>query len=130
MPNEFSRSVRVAEEIRRVLAPWIQQRAKEAGLGMVTVTAVKVAPDLRQAKIYITSLGTKDPKEVVIMLNQSKGVLRHYLSQHIRMRAVPKLTILFDESIARGARISALLDALSEEESPLADSQSQGESQR
>jgi ribosome-binding factor A len=116
MPTEFSRHLRVAQELKRILAPWIQQKAKDAQLGMVTLTAVEVTPDLRQAKIYITSLGAKShSEEVVARLNQSKGILRHYLSQHLRLRTVPQLMIVFDESIERGARISALLDALSEE---------------
>ncbi|HEX2201120.1 MAG TPA: 30S ribosome-binding factor RbfA [Gammaproteobacteria bacterium] len=116
MPTEFSRHLRVAQELKRILAPWIQQKAKDAQLGMVTLTAVEVTPDLRQAKIYITSLGAKShSEEVVARLNQSKGILRHYLSQHLRLRTVPRLMIVFDESIERGARISALLDALSEE---------------
>jgi ribosome-binding factor A len=115
MPTEFSRHLRVAQELKRILAPWIQQQAKDAQLGMVTITAVEVTPDLRQAKIYITSLGAKSQSEIVARLNQSKGILRHYLSQHLRLRTVPQLMIVFDESIERGARISALLDALSEE---------------
>jgi ribosome-binding factor A len=115
MPTEFSRHLRIAQELKRILAPWIQQKAKDAQLGMVTITAVEVTPDLRQAKIYITSLGAKShPAEVVAWLNQSKGILRHYLSQHLRLRTVPQLRIVFDESIERGARIAALLDALSE----------------
>jgi ribosome-binding factor A len=115
MPTEFSRHLRIAQELKRILAPWIQQKAKDAQLGMVTITAVEVTPDLRQAKIYITSLGAKShPAEVVTWLNQSKGILRHYLSQHLRLRTVPQLRIVFDESIERGARIAALLDALSE----------------
>jgi ribosome-binding factor A len=130
MPNEFSRSLRVAEEIKRILAPWIQQQAKEAGLGLVSVTAVKMTPDLREAKIYITSLGAKDAKEIVGMLNQAKGALRHYLSQHLRMRTVPRLAILFDESLERGARISALLDTLGEDKSPVASSPSKGKGNR
>ena len=59
MPTEFSRHLRIAQELKRILAPWIQQKAKDAQLGMVTITAVEVTPDLRQAKIYITSLGAK-----------------------------------------------------------------------
>ena len=118
MPTEFSRHLRIAQELKRILAPWIQQKAKDAQFGMVTITAVEVTPDLRQAKIYITSLGAKShPEEVVAWLNQSKGILRHYLSQHLRLRTVPQLRIVFDESIERGARISALLDALSEKNS-------------
>jgi ribosome-binding factor A len=118
MPTEFSRHLRIAQELKRILAPWIQQKAKDAQLGMVTITAVEVTPDLRQAKIYITSLGAKShPAEVVAWLNQLKGILRHYLSQHLRLRTVPQLRIVFDESIERGARITALLDALSEKNS-------------
>jgi ribosome-binding factor A len=118
MPTEFSRHLRIAQELKRILAPWIQQQAKDVQLGMVTITAVEVTPDLRQAKIYISSLGAKShPAEVVAWLNQSKGILRHYLSQHLRLRTVPQLRIVFDESIERGARIAALLDALSEKNS-------------
>lgn len=111
MPNEFGRNLRVSKEIKRELAPLVQRLANESHAGIVTITGVDVAPDLRHAKVYVSCLG-KPPAEVIEILNRAAGHLRHHLAQQLRMKVLPRIHFLHDESLERGARISALLHTL------------------
>ena len=111
MPREFSRTKRVAEQIKRELAPLIQRAANENRLGLLTVTSVDVSADLRNARIYVTHLGGDvDHDGALAALGECKSRLRHHLAVNLRMRVTPSLSFRFDESLERGARISSLLD--------------------
>jgi len=118
MSEEFSRTRRVGEQLKRELAPLVQEIARDTSLGMITITAADVSPDLKQAKVYVTAIGSAlETKEIISILNASAGSMRQHLSHIIRLRSVPKLRFLFDESVERGARVSALIDSVAGEES-------------
>ncbi len=110
MPAEFGRHLRLASQIERELAPLVQRAASEAGLGLCTVTGVSVSSDLRHAKIYISRL-SGGGKEAVAALAPSVGRLRHHLARRLRLRSVPRLALMVDETAARVARLDALLKA-------------------
>ena len=111
MPREFSRSIRVAEQLRRELAELIRTEVKDPRVGMVTVGDVEVSKDLAYAKVYFTVLGDeKAGREAQQGLNRAAGFLRRQLSHIMRMRQVPELRFIFDETAIKGARLSALID--------------------
>lgn len=110
MPKEFSRTRRIGEQIQRELAQLIQQEVKDPRLGMVTVSGVEVSRDLSVAKVFVTVLGDEDPKPSLTVLNRAAGFLRHALGQRLVVRTVPSLKFVYDESVARGARLSRLID--------------------
>ena len=111
MSNDFSRTRRVAEQMQRELAVLIQQEIKDPRIGMVTVSAVDVSRDLSVAKVYITVLDEKhDIKITLSILNKAAGFLRHALGQRVKLRHVPSLSFIFDESISRGNELSSLID--------------------
>ena len=113
--GEFSRTRRVAEQLKRELALLIQRETKDAHMGLVTVSAVEVTPDLRHAKVFVTVLGAETgASSVVRALNDSAGALRHELALRVRLRTMPHLRFEFDDSVERGARLSSLLDDLSQ----------------
>ncbi len=118
MPRQFSRSRRVADLVQRELARLIQREIADTHLGLITISAVDVSPDLTNAKIYITSLGADSGMEKVIdVLNEQAGHFRHELAQVLPLRGVPRLEFAFDSSIERGSRLSALIDSLTTEKS-------------
>lgn len=111
MPKDFDRTRRVAEQIQRELAAIIQQEITDPRVGMITVSAAQVSRDLKHAKIYITTLDdTHDHAETVEALQHAAGFLQHELGHRLRMRTVPRLRFVYDESIERGAALSALID--------------------
>ena len=119
MPKEFSRSKRVGDLIQRVLAGLIQRQLHETGLGMVTISATDVSPDLKNATIYITCLGnTANTDQVVAILNEHIGEFRHVLSKTLTMRSIPRIHFEFDHALERANRLTALIDSLHTEKPP------------
>ena len=113
MPKEFSRSSRVAELVRRELALLIPKYIQDAAVGLVTVSNVDVSQDLKNARIFITSIGnTIDNDQIAARLNEHVGQFRHDLSQSLVLRSVPRLHFEFDHALERANRLTALIDSL------------------
>lgn len=114
MPREFTRSDRVAAQIQRELAELLRTQIKDPTLGMVTLSDVEVTRDMSLAKAYVTFLGTDaTPKQCVKILAEAAPMLRHELGKRMRLRVMPELRFIHDESIERGLRMQALLGGLS-----------------
>lgn len=112
MPRDFPRTRRVGEQMQRELAALIRTEIKDPRLGMVTVSAVQVSRDLSHAKVFISVLGDAEVRQASLrILNKAAGFLRHALGQQMIVRTVPQLHFVYDESIERGSRLSALIDA-------------------
>jgi len=114
MAREFSRSDRVAAEVQRELATTIQMEFRNPKLGFITVNTVRVSRDLDVAKVYVGVMNADESQieESLEILNKSAPWLRHALSGRVRMRRVPELRFVFDESIERGARLTTLIENL------------------
>lgn len=110
--SDFQRTDRVAELVQRKLAEIIQMEVKDPRLPrFVTVSAVKVSRDMAFAKVYITVLGDNtQAKDAVEVLNNAASYLRTVLARSIKLRIVPKLIFVFDESVEYGNRLSRLID--------------------
>lgn len=113
MPKEYSRTLRIGEQIRRELAVLIQQEVKDPRLGMVTVAHVKVSQDLSHAKVYVTVLGGEQSSagETLRALNHAAAFLRHELGRRLVLRVMPQLHFVYDESQEDGSRLVSLIDA-------------------
>jgi len=111
MPPNHRRADRVAEAIRENVATFLREGAKDPRLvGMVTVTAVDVAQDLRSAKIFVSILGTDSERAATIdALESMKGHLRTRLAKSLQLRLAPEIAFRLDESVARAAHIESLL---------------------
>jgi len=118
VPKEFSRSRRVEENLKRLLSDLVRREVKDPRVGAVTITAVEVSRDLTHARVFFTPFaGQGDPDAALQALRHAAGFLRHELRHELRLRVVPELDFRIDESIERGARVSALIsEALAEDE--------------
>ena len=111
MAKEFSRSQRVAEQIRRELADLLQFEDKDPRIGRITVTEVEVTGDMAHAKVYYSApSAAQDSGELQKGLEKSAGFLRGQLAKRMLLRTVPQLHFIYDASIDRGMRISQLID--------------------
>lgn len=118
MPREYNRSSRVAELVRRELAVIIREYTRNKIHSMITITSVDISPDLKNAKIYITSLDdNKDKNEIVDLLNAQAGQFRHDLAQSVFLRTTPKLNFILDTTLERANKLSSLIDSLSHHKS-------------
>ncbi len=120
MPREFSRSQRVAAQIQRELAQLVRDEVKDPRLSTVTFCGVDVSRDLAYAKVYVAVLGKdqKETEDVVVALNKAAAFLRRSLAGRLKMRVVPALQFRYDESLERGARLSALIDQALGDDNP------------
>lgn len=111
MSEEFPRTRRVGQLLQRELACLIQEELRDPRVGWITVSYVEVSPDLKQAKVYVTALeeGEGVAKQLKT-LNNAAGFLQHGLSQRVKLRTIPRLQFVYDYSIERGRRLSALID--------------------
>jgi ribosome-binding factor A len=111
MPKDFARSRRVAEQIQRELAVLIQQELKDPRLGMLTISAVEVSKDMSLAKVFVTVFNeAQDRAKTLEALQHAAGFLQHELGRLMSLRIIPKLRFVYDESVVRGAELSALID--------------------
>ncbi len=109
MPKEYPRSVRVADNIARVLAPLIQQGLHDPRIGnWVTITHVKCAPNLSWARVYY-SLVDGDPKEIQKGLEAAQGFLRTVLANKLTIRRVPQLSFALDEHLEKVLQLEKVI---------------------
>jgi ribosome-binding factor A len=106
------RLLRVCELIKRELGMIIGREIKfEAPL--VSVRAVDITPDLKNAHVFISAIGTKWQKEEALKeLNEKRQHLQHELARRIILKYTPLLHFELDESIERGTRVLSLLDEI------------------
>ena len=100
---------RINEEIQRELATLIRSVKDPRVTGMISITAVDTTPDLRYAKVYISTLDKSDTKEVMKGLKSASGWLRRELGRALTLRYTPELSFVADDSIDKGAHILEML---------------------
>ena len=108
MAKEFSRSHRVAEQMRRELADLLQFEVKDPRIGMVTVTEVEVTGDMAHAKIFYSAAKPSDA--IQKGLEKSSGFLRTQLAKRMLLRTVPQLHFVYDASIDNGMKMAQLIN--------------------
>jgi len=114
-----SRPERVADQIRGELASLLTRDVHDPGIGFVTLTRVRVTPDLRQAHVYYTALGDeKSRRNTELALARATGFLRRQIGARLRLKRTPELTFHYDESIAGQDRIEQLLSEIQAQPAP------------
>jgi ribosome-binding factor A len=115
--SQGSRPDRVADQIRGELANLLAREVHDPGIGFVTLTRVQVSADLQQARVYFTALGPSG-EESKTRRNSERGLeraapfLRRQIGSRLRLRRVPDLKFIYDESIAGQDRIEQLINEL------------------
>ena len=117
MPKDYSRALRIADQIQRDLADLIRNELKDKRVGMITLTGVEVSQDYGHAKVYYTTLGSAEDNFLTDKgLQHSAVFLRSQLSQRLRLRVVPLLHFIYDRSIEQGIHLSQLIDKAVEQD--------------
>jgi len=109
---DYARHDRVAGLLRRELATLIHGEVKDPRLGPVSVSDVEVSRDLAHARVYLTSSQPDTMADSLRALESAAGFLRGRLGRLLKLRAIPELRFLHDDSVERGAHIDALLEQL------------------
>ena len=105
-----SRPARVADQIRQELAELIAREVHDPGIGFLTITHVRMTPDLQQARVYYTVIGDdKARKDSARALDRATPFLRRHIGKRLRLRHVPELQFFYDESIEQQDRIERIM---------------------
>ncbi|MFC2336506.1 MAG: 30S ribosome-binding factor RbfA [Negativicutes bacterium] len=111
------RMERVQELMKQELSKIILQDLKDPRIGFVTVTAVDVSSDLRNAKVYVSLMGSEQQiADSWRGLQSSRGFLRREIGHRVRLRYTPELTLELDKSVDYGVHIQELLQQIKKDE--------------
>src|SRR5436309_14938431 len=103
---------RVNEALKEVLSEGIGN-LKDPRIGFVTVTGVETSPDLRDARVFVSVLGSERKREQSLSgLAAAHGVLQARVARELRMKRTPQPAFEYDPTVERGVRMTQLIDEL------------------
>src|SRR6476659_6200048 len=106
---------RVNESVRAVVADAVGS-LKDPRIGLVTVTGVRVTPDLREATVFVSVVGgSRKQKETLAGLDSAHGVLQARINRELSLRRTPTLAFAYDDAVERGVRMTKLIEDLAAE---------------
>jgi ribosome-binding factor A len=109
--STHSRPDRVGQEIQAAIGQILARgELRDPRIGFITITGVKVSPDLRVARVFYSMLGTeKEREETQKGLDAAKGYVRREVTSVVKLRVSPEVFFSFDESVGEGDKIDRLL---------------------
>ncbi len=112
MRKNSIKNTRINGEVQKVLADIIRGQIKDPRISPVTsVVAVEVSPDLKNAKVWISTLGDEKAQEDTLAgLKSAEGYIRNQLAKEINLRNTPQITFVMDQSIAYGVNMTRKID--------------------
>lgn len=111
-PDKSVRTLRVGEQVRHVLSEILQRgdvHDETLASHMVSITEVRMSPDLRHATVFVKSLLGKDEEAVLKALRTNTAYLQREVAHRVKMKYAARLKFLSDESFDEGSHIDALL---------------------
>ncbi|MFP2909722.1 30S ribosome-binding factor RbfA [Pyxidicoccus sp. 3LFB2] len=106
-----SRPERVGQEIQAAIGDLLARgMLRDPRIGYITITGVKVSPDLRVAKVFYSMIGTEQERaDTQKGLEAAKGFVRREVTSAVNLRVSPEIFFSFDESVGEGDKIDRLL---------------------
>ena len=115
MPRNSNRMDKIEEELKREISNIINYELNNSNItGMISVTKVKVTPDLRYARIYVSMINS-NKKKTLEALKKSSGYIRTQIAHKVNLRVTPELVFELDDSMEYGAKIDSILNDLAKE---------------
>lgn len=104
------RSTQVGSTIQAEISAILQREVSDPEIGFVTITDVELSPDLRLARVFVSSFGSPEQqKRSVAALERNRSRVRHFLAQRASLRYTPELEFRLDSSIGRADKIEKIL---------------------
>lgn len=108
--NGSNRLNRINEELKREISNIINYEVTNSNVtGIISVTSVKISPDLRYAKVCVSILNSKNVKNTLAGLKSSSGFIRSRIAEKINLRVTPELVFELDDSMQYGEKIDTIL---------------------
>lgn len=116
MPRMAQRTVRLNELLQREISAALHAEWRGEAV-RITVTGVDISPDLRNAIVFYSVVGSEDDRaEARALLNRVKNRLRQIVSRRVTLKYHPEYRFSYDDSSARGSHLVDLLDRVAEED--------------
>ena len=116
------RPQRLAEQIRQEIGAMLVSGLKDPRIGFATVTEVRVTPDLREAHVYVSVLGSAEEQQQTLAgFQAARAFIRHELTERLTIRRTPELFFALDTSAEYGAHIDELIRKTHEKDEPPTD---------
>lgn len=113
MATNENRLNRINEELRKEISHIISFELKNPeATGLISVTKVKVTPDLKYAKVYVSILDSKSDTKTIEALKKSAGFIRSMIAKSVNLRITPELVFEKDDSLEYGMKIDSILKEL------------------
>jgi len=110
MQKNSNRINRIDEELKKEISNIITYDIKNPNItGLISVTKVKVTPDLKYAKVYISIINSKNSKDTFLHLKKASGFVRTEIAKKVNLRITPEIVFELDDSIEYGAKIDSIL---------------------
>jgi ribosome-binding factor A len=108
----------VGDLLQREISQILERELKDPRVGFLTITRVELTDDLKTARVFYSIFGTDEEKEKSQQgLESATGFIKKLLGERTRLKYLPDLVFLFDDSLAKGREIQSILDDLKDEES-------------
>lgn len=107
----------MASVIKEEIGTYVQRNLRMEDVGLMTVTEVRVTPDLRVAKVFISVLGEQPQKEAsMAKLEEHKSAIRSAVGQAVRLRLTPEVTFVLDTTMDNAMNLERIFKKIHEEE--------------
>jgi ribosome-binding factor A len=104
------RRLKLQDLLREEISLMIQRDIKDPGLGFITILDVKMTEDLRYAKVFYSIYGNDEEKKKTIQaLKRAKGYMKVLLGERLKLRYMPDITFVVDDSYEKVARIEEII---------------------
>ena len=101
---------KINEELKREISNIINYEVTNTNVtGIISVTSVKISPDLRHARVLVSMLNSKSVKNTLAALKSSSGFIRSRIAEKINLRVTPELVFELDDSMQYGEKIDTIL---------------------
>lgn len=114
----MDRIKKLAIDIKREISFIINTKIKDPGIGFITVTDTRLSVDGKYLDIYFSTMGKENQAESSLeALKRCRGFIKKNLSERMRLRNVPELKFIYDDSIDRGMKITKILENINKDDS-------------
>jgi ribosome-binding factor A len=111
--HPYKRSERLGELLLTEISEFLRREIKDPRIGFVTFTRVEMSPDLRHARVFVSSIGAEPEKARTLQgLASATGYIRRHLGRALHLRYTPEISFQLDDSLEHGAKIAQILRQL------------------
>ena len=109
----MNRARKLEIDLQREISFIINSKLKDPRIGFVTVTDVKLSPDYHNLDVFVSIMGEERIKNDSMKgLNQCEGFIKKNLKERFRLRTIPDIKFIYDNSIEHGLKITSILENL------------------